>query len=512
MKKLIFIFVLILTGCSGKPQRGVTSLEVKEGVFFRDKNLTFNKINEFKIEKGRIFYRRAGSKEWKIIPNPFGSKKIVQIGVDSDQMVVVDEGRRVFWNREAFSRNFSIASFSSNWGAPLGNGPGIKLPRDTKAWDFSFLSPKEDVYYTDESGNRHFIGVGVTTLYALRNQGQWITYLDPWLPADYSYEVCGPVRGRFQADSISASGSVLFVMNKYGDMYTRTYDFDINGGDNLFFWYTYDKEESRRTGTHRDKGLPPFYESLFNRRLISVTGWKTQPKINGTITDRISIIKTSEGGQSRLLRVEGIDANGKSGFFQKSIFEGKWKFIATGQKVKGNKIKNTKESSAHLTLGSDDSRAYILSGRGYSIKIQNFHPYCSPADVRVKFTNGRLLKLKLHTRERIRLDTRLRGVSNQELVLDGALEIPRGELERLPLMPVNVRRFVSRNLKNKRYTNIQIKVTNSRLSMYPNMEAKVKDIMADAGRDPLSNLNPLVHLERIRNLSTVEFMWRFRGI
>ncbi len=508
---LKFFLLIFLIGCSGKAQRGISSLKRKDVTFFRDKDLSFNSKNEFKLQNHKLFYRSVGTGRWHTLPGPRGSNKLMQIGVDSEQMVAIDKTRRVFLNRNAFAKSFSSSKWTSEWGSPLGQGPGIRLPRDTTAWDFSYLSPNEDVYYTDETGNRHFIGVGVTTIYALRNKGQRITYLDPWLPADYSYEVCGPVRGRFQALSISSSGSVIFLMNKFGDMYTRTYDFDIAGGDNLFFWYTYDKEEARRTGTHRDEGLPPFYESLFNRRLISVTGWKLQPKVNGHITDRISIIKVRDGGQNRLLRVEGIDKNGKSGFFQKSVFGGNWKFIATGQAVKGNKLKNSIESKAHLTLGSDESLHYSMIGRNYTIKVSNFHPYCSPAKVRIIFKNERILDLLLHTRERIRFDKRPRGISNKELLLDGALEIPREVLKRLPTLPANIRRFISRNLKNKRFTNIQVKATKSRLYIFPNAEAKVKDIMADAARDPLSNLNPLVHLERIRNLSTVEFNWRLKA-
>jgi len=506
--KLTYLILILLFSCSGKPQRDISSLERENGIYFRDKDLTFNKKNDFQLKDGIIYQRPSGKEKWNIIPGPLSSKNVVELGVDSDQMVAIDKNRRVYWNRNAFGRSFSRDNWIRQWGAPLGQGPGIKLPKDTLSWDYSYFSPKEDVYYTDETGNRHFIGVGVTTIYILRNQGQWITYLDPWLPADYSYEICGPVRGRFKAEKISSSGSVLFLINKYGDMYTRTYDFDIAGGDNLFFWYTYDTEEARARRTRRDSGLPPFYESLFNRRLISVTGWKIQPKINGSITDRISIIKVKEGGQARLLRVEGLDENGKSGYFQKPIFGGNWKFFATGQKIKGNKLKNSLESSSHLTLGKNESKMYTAMGPKFSLKVKNFHPYCSPAQVQVTFKNGTKLNLFLHTRERIRLNTRSRGISGKKLLLDGALEIPKDVLENLPTMSGNIRYFLSRYLKNKRFTNIQVEATNQNLRIFPNSEAKVKDIMSDAARDPLSNLNPLIHLERIRNLSTVEFNWK----
>ena len=88
MRNLVFLVLIILIGCSGKAQRGISSLEMKKGTFFRDKDLSFNKKNEFKVEDGKIYHRKVGSDKWKILPAPIGSSKIVQIGVDSDQMVV----------------------------------------------------------------------------------------------------------------------------------------------------------------------------------------------------------------------------------------------------------------------------------------------------------------------------------------------------------------------------------------------------------------------------------------
>ena len=41
--------------------------------------------------------------------------------------------------------------------------------------------------------------IGVATVYLLRGGGRRITYLDPWLPADESREVCGPRRGTHAA-------------------------------------------------------------------------------------------------------------------------------------------------------------------------------------------------------------------------------------------------------------------------------------------------------------------------
>ncbi|MFE3618442.1 hypothetical protein, partial [Streptomyces anulatus] len=64
----------------------------------------------------------------------------------------------------------------------------------------------------------------------LSPDGNRIVILDPWLPGsdplkisnpefadDYSYELPGPLDGRFQAVNLSASGSTTFLINEYGD-------------------------------------------------------------------------------------------------------------------------------------------------------------------------------------------------------------------------------------------------------------------------------------------------------
>jgi hypothetical protein len=85
----------------------------------------------------------------------------------------------------------------------------------------------------------------MTMLPALTGDGSRITYADPWLPNDDSYEIGGPLGGRFQAESLSAAGSTTFVMNKYGDMYTRTFDFDSSGPDSIFFRYSWDDQSDK---------------------------------------------------------------------------------------------------------------------------------------------------------------------------------------------------------------------------------------------------------------------------
>ncbi|MGW4533758.1 hypothetical protein ACWEOI_22695 [Nocardia sp. NPDC004340] len=90
----------------------------------------------------------------------------------------------------------------------------------------------------------------------MSQDGSRITYQDPWLPADLSYEIGGPMGGRFVSESLSVSGSVTFVMNRYGDMFTRKYDLDMAGSNHIPGRYTW-----------QDQGpLPSAPDQLTERR------------------------------------------------------------------------------------------------------------------------------------------------------------------------------------------------------------------------------------------------------
>ena len=96
---------------------------------------------------------------------------------------------------------------------------------------------------------RRAIGAGkVSHIWGLRAGGQRLTFWDPWLALDESYEMCGPHRGRFRAVNLSASGSFVFVVGRHGDLFTRLYDFDISGHDPVFFKYSYEDQRGQGGG------------------------------------------------------------------------------------------------------------------------------------------------------------------------------------------------------------------------------------------------------------------------
>lgn len=472
--------------------------ELPEKIFFRNKTENFNTNNEFVIKDGVIWYRRrAPNSLWRPLPLHPELATPKEIGTDSEHLVAIDQLGRIFSIKDnALAENITEKDWRKTWGAPLWTGPGMQIPLTTKSWEISFFSPSEDKFYIDSAGNKHGIGVGCTSLYLLAGDGQRITYLDPWLPNDLSYEICAPVRGLFQSEKLSASGSTIFVINKYGDMYTRNYDFDISGGNDLILNYTY---EYKKLGASEDRN-PLFYEPLFTQRVISTEGWERQPKINGKITDNITIYKGK--GKYRVLRVEGEIGNGVTGYFEKGVNEKEWKFFSTGKPLQGNVLFNSENETSNLSLGPDESKKFTLKTADFKMEVVNFHPYCSPSELKVTFPNGKVLGLKLHTRETIRQFPRERGLNMEPLQLNGAIELPLDIFDSLPTLSSQEREFIMNFLKGKRFTNISISATVENLIVY-GQEGIIRNILDTAFLKPVTKLFPPI---------SATFTWNFRRL
>lgn len=469
--------------------------ELPDTIYFRNKSENFNSSNEFVLKEGIIWYRKRGASSlWKPLPLHPDLATPKEIGTDSEHFVAIDQSGKIFSIKDkALSEEITERDWRKTWGAPLWTGAGMEIPLTTKSWEISFFSPSEDKFYVDSAGNKHGIGVGCSSLYLLSKDGQRITYLDPWLPSDLSYEICSPVRGLFQSEKLSASGSTIFVINKYGDMYTRDYDFDISGGNDVILNYTYEYKKNASSEN------PLFYEPLFTQRVLSTAGWERQPKINGKITDNITIYKGK--GQYRILRVEGEIGNGVTGYFEKGLNEKEWKFFSTGKPLQGNVLFNSEQETSHLTLGPDESKKFSLKFPGLKMEIVNFHPYCPPAELKITFANGKVLGLRLHTRETVRQFPRERGLNNEPMPLNGAIEIPKEIIQSLPSLSSEEREFIIKFFKGKRFTNIAVSATTSELVIY-GQEGLIKNILDTAFLKPVTKLFPPI---------SATFTWNFRA-
>ena len=244
--------------------------------------------------------------------------------------------------------------------------------RGVTAWSWSVVSPLEDVTWTDPAGNRTAIGAGkVSHIWGLRPGGQRLTFWDPWLPLDESYEMCGPHRGRFRAVNLSASGSFVFIVGRRGDLFTRLYDFDISGHDPVFFRYSYEDQRGKGDGAPIQLPAAP---------------WVEQPKVPGTITSAISIHKVGDGSIHRILRVEGT-RGGRTGYWERDVAApaaAGWKFHATGLPLTRKRLANPRGDTSARGLGPSENGHYRMRTKEMTADLIDFNVYCSPARLRVR--------------------------------------------------------------------------------------------------------------------------------
>jgi hypothetical protein len=395
---------------AGDPGQGPRSLP--ERVVFRSPDETFNRRYEFAVRRGDVYYKsrseRTGIREpWArlAVPDCFAGK-VVGVSVDDDELVAVDEDRWVYVMDGAL-RQPTHFSWSMRYGRPFWLGAGRTLPAN-QDWEWSVLSILEDGTWVDPAGNDHKVGDNkVSHIWMLSGRGQRLTYMDPWLPPDESYEACGPERGRFRSQALSASGSTLFVVGPHGDLFTRLYDFDIAGADPLFFDYSYEDQS--------DVPEP--------RIQLPSPAWVEQPKIPGRITDRISIHKVGTRSVHRELRVEGLRGR-STGYWHKDVQAARWRFTPTGAALDGDLLRNPARDTSRRRLGRGEDRRYTAGVDGARLVLDDFNVYCTPSLLQVRLDNGERFSLTLHSVDNIRQSERARGLDDVPRMVRGTLEVP----------------------------------------------------------------------------------------
>jgi hypothetical protein len=384
-----------------------------DAVYLRSTTATYNRRYWFVLRGGHIYYRSNAEvtgirQPWAPLPTPGClDGQVTGISADDDEMIATRDDRQVFTMDGALG-DPKLFNWTVRWGPTFWTGPGRTLPGGI-AWSWSVSSPLEDGTFTDPAGNQHPVGdAKVSHIWLLGRGGQRLTYMDPWLPDDESYEMCGPKRGRFRSVEMSASGSTVFVVNRFGDMFTRLYDFDKSGPDSFFESYSY---ENQRGAEDPAIQLPP-------------EPWTKQPKIPGRITSAISIEKQGTGSIHRLLRVEGA-RHGKTGFWQRDIASpasAGWRFVKTGLPLTGRPLANPARDTSARDLGRSEDAPYAMRGGGLSGQILNFNLYCSPAQLDVKLDRNRSVPLTLHTVDAIRQTPRARGLDSHPRLVQGTIE------------------------------------------------------------------------------------------
>ena len=377
-------------------------LGLPERIDLRSETETFNRRYDFVTQAGRIWVRHHAGEHgpWRAVPlPPCIEGRVAAISVDDDELIGLDDARRIFTMDNAL-KGAALFSWSNRWGPPFWSGLGYALPGEVLAWSWSVISPDEDVHWTDPAGNHPKVGRSkVSHIWGLRDGGRRLTFWDPWLPLDESYEMCGPYRGRFRAVNLSASGSTVFLVGPRGDLFTRLYDFDLSGHNALFFSYSYEDQRGKGDGAPIQLPAEP---------------WVSQPKIRGEITSAISVHKVGKDAVHRILRVEGRRA-GATGYWWRDVAwpaARRWKFRTTGVPLRRPLLANPRRDTSRLGLGRSETRRY-RSGADWI----DFNVYCSPSRVSV---GGRILTL--HHVDGLRQQSRSRGLDDTPRELYGALE------------------------------------------------------------------------------------------
>jgi len=417
--------------------------ELPDEVFLKTPTQTRNNFNEFILKDGIIWQKPLETPKsyWKKIPMEDGPKNPISIAVGGGYFQALNKDGTVYTLKSAFKTNPKKYKWSTAWGHPLGLGPGANLPLDMLAWDFSQLSLKEDKFVLNPLSRKKDFYLGNAHIFWLHKNGRWIKFMDPWVVSDHSYEVCGPFRGRFKAIKLSAAGSLILIMNKYGEMFTRLYDFDLSGHNSVYYAYAYDQKKQKKRMAPRALPLP---------------GWKRQPKIKGYITDTITVFKSGEGATDRELRVEGKNEEGTTGYWYKDVAAKNWKFRVKEHKLFGKEIKNLPYDSSMFGLAPSSSKRYQTDkNQDLQLTLLDYHPYCSPSHLLVQSGDESFVFI-LHARGTFRIKPRPRGLTDNILDQNGAIQIPDSIFNNLDNQPKGLREFIRKYLKDKQWTKIKL--------------------------------------------------------
>ncbi|QLY31576.1 hypothetical protein H0264_04355 [Nocardia huaxiensis] len=457
-----------LIGTVGTPELGAddttaglealpaANIALPEQIYFRTSAESFNRRWSFSARDGHIYVKEAAAQGgWRNLPLPGCMEgRIAGVSADDDEVMAIDRDGRFFTMDHALSAPEDW-NWSERYGTPLWTGAGNTLPAGTLDWTWSVLSPNEDHVWRDNAGNDHPVGgAKVSHVFALTGGGSRISYVDPWLPVDHSYEFATPANGRFRAVKLSTSASTTLVVNRFGDLYTRLYDFDISGADKVFFRYSY---EDQRGLPEAPDMLSERIDSRYAAIQLPAPDWVRQPKVPGEITDRISVHKTGIGSDARELRVEGR-SDGRTGYWVKTLTAAQWSFVPTDQPLAGNPLQNTTDDRSIDDSIQPSPYSYAGSAGTWTASVENFDVSNTPT-LRIDFGDGARLDLILHTVDGLRQLPQQQGIGTQARRFDGTIEVPAEVLGSLATQPDSVRQFLASALGGRRFTDTAVDVT-----------------------------------------------------
>ncbi|GAA4477690.1 hypothetical protein GCM10023094_20380 [Rhodococcus olei] len=434
-----------------------TSVELRTETTSFNRSWEYALVGPDLLARPRVEGQRNGF-PWRHVPMPECMRGVLAgISVDDDELIAIDRSGWIYTMDQA-SQTPITWNWTSAFGAPFWFGGGRRVPNGSPGtWSLSVSSPFDNHTYTDIAGRIHYVGwAKMTMVPALTGDGSRITFADPWLPNDDSSEIGGPLGSRFRSAYLSAAGSTMFVMNRYGDMYTRTFDYDSSGSDSVFFRYSWDSQAHKPTAPNAgvetlDRGFAAIQ--------LPAPDWIHQPKIPGEITSAISVHSTGIGPGRRELRVEGR-RDGETGFWHKDPDGPGWEFTATSAPLLGTAVENPAADRSSDTLappapwnlsttlpardGAVDGRVLAEVSMPYSLvdpqmldlvgltarpseyrfEVDSFDPAATTRPATVIAGDGTRIPVLMHTADGMRLTPRGAGLDDEPRHLIGAIEVP----------------------------------------------------------------------------------------
>ncbi len=421
-----------------------------QNVYLRGPTQSYDGRYVYAVHEGRIYIRAY--RETTGIDEPWRQLRIprcldgqvTEISADGTVLIALNAQRDIYTLDYA---NGAIGSggWTRRWGPFFWTDLGGWIMDDVRDWATTHFTAQDDEYFIDGGGRRQ-TPAGILNVFLLRGDGLRITYLDPWLPMDESREVCGPERGTVVMAGLSGSGSTAMVVSSEGEIYTRLYEFDVSGGNAVFLDYSWQDQ--------RDATAPKIQ--------LPAPEWIRHPRVPGEITDRVSMRKLTPGTEHRVMRIEGRDASGNSGYWEKDLAEthsADWRFTLTGEPLQGRLLPL---SGPHR--GTPEDSHYDGRIDGHAAQLLDFNPYCSPATLRID-VDGTALDLELHTTDGMRQERRARGLDRYPRYYRAAVMVPERLWQQRLQQPAAVQTFLSTHFGDRHVLDTEVYATLGRVDI-----------------------------------------------
>lgn len=420
-----------------------------QDVHLRGTQQSFDGHYVYAIHDGRIYLKAnrevTGIDEpWRqlVIPRCLDGQ-VSEISADGTVLLALNAQRQIY-TLDYANGALGAGGWTRRWGPFFWTDFGAHIFDDVRDWAASHFTGSDE-YFLDGAG-RQQTPAGILNVYLLRGDGLRITYLDPWLPADESREVCGPQRGTVVMAGLSGSGSTAMVMGADGEIYTRLYEFDVSGGNAVFLDYSWQDQD----GVEQPKIQLP------------APDWIHHPRVPGTVTDRISLRKLPPGSEHRLMRVEGRDAAGNTGYWEKDTAQmqsSDWRFVATHEPLQGRVLPLPGPQRA-----APEDFEYAGTIDGHDAQVLNFNAYCSPATLRVD-VGGTPLDLEMHATDGLRQERRARGLDLYPRYYRAAVIVPQALWQSREQQPAAVRDFIAAHFGERRALETELYATVNELRL-----------------------------------------------